>query len=183
MVQLSLEQFSTLEPSTAEAARRRLGDEALARIAGANRVDWLPIEFQIRVNDALFAELSAAEYEAFWRRMGLASAQSSMFNRLVQGAMRLFGVSPTSIYKLMPRANLHVTRGIGEYIVRPTPHESHLTLEWHSIAPELRGSTSWLASSKATMMTPLDLLGFAGSVEADSSEFEAGRVMYSIRWT
>jgi hypothetical protein len=183
MVQLSLDQLSTLDPDVAAAVRAQLGDEVLGRITTANRVEWIPVELQVAVNDALFAELSAEEYEAFWRRTGLASAQSSMFNRLVQGAMRLFGISPASIYKLFPRANLHVTRGLGEYIVTPTPHDNHVSLEWHTIAPALRGSKSWLASSKATMATPLDLLGFTGSVEFDAAEFEAGRVIYSIRWS
>ena len=182
MVQLGLEQLTTLEPSVAEAVRRRIGDEVLDRITGASRVEWLPVTLQIAVNDALFEELAPADYDAFWRRTGLASAQSSMFNRLVQGAMRLFGVSPTPIYKMFPRANLHVTRGLGEYLVTPADEPPQIQLEWHSIAPELRGSVSWLASSRATMLTPLDMLGLSGAIEIDDAEYSDGRVVYRIRW-
>lgn len=182
MVQLALRHVDALGPEVAQPVRARLQPQTAARIESAARVEWLPAQLQVELNDALASVVDEAAYHAFWLEVGKASAQGSIFATVAQGAMRLFGASPVSIYKMMPRANALVTRGTGDHRVETFGRDRRLRVTTANIPPELLQTDTWVRSSRATMAVPLWVVDATGTVEVDDSEIADGTVHYDVAW-
>lgn len=182
MVRFALDRLGVFGPETEARILERCGDEVVGRIRSATRVEWIPATDQVALNDAIRAEVSREAYLEFWGETGLLAARDSIFSQVAQGAMRLFGVSPSSLYKILPRANKHVTRDVGEYQIDVDPDGRFVVVTFHSIAPELLKTDSWFLSASVTIKTPLLLLGRDGRVEVDEENYEEGRFRWIVSW-
>lgn len=105
-----------------DTASRILADlppQHLRRIEQASRTDWLPIEIEL----TLTRTIRAAVGDEALRRWSSAALRrtldTSMFRPLFDTAVRLFGLSPNSLFKMAPQGWRTTFRGAGELTVQP----------------------------------------------------------------
>jgi len=138
-----------------DVASRILADlppRTLQRIVQSTRVDWLPIELYLE----LLLAIRATSGDDGVRRWALAavkrSIDSSLLRPLVEVAIRLFGLSPSSLFKISSQVWQQILRGCGEIVVlshgpgacriglRGTPYALQHPAFYHSIGGALEAA-------------------------------------------
>lgn len=91
----------------------RIRPETLARIRGATRIEWLPVEFDLELAEAVAAELGPASDRRRARESVRLSMESPLLEPIVVGVQRIFSLEPTALIRQIPRAFQAVYRGAG----------------------------------------------------------------------
>jgi hypothetical protein len=76
-----------LEPATAQAVRARLAPATLATLERSSRLAWLPIEIDVEVTHAIYAELGAGRAHELFRRNLSVALETPILRSLAQGAL------------------------------------------------------------------------------------------------
>ena len=182
MVKLSLDILRAGDPGVARDVLARVASSSIAAIDESTRVDWISAGLQMDLNDALFEVMDESAYAAFWTKVGLVSARTSIFAQIAQGAMRLFGVSPLGIYKMVPRAQALVTRGCGDHSLVADKAQKRATIVTSGIPALLRRTDSWIVSQRITLSIPMVIVHAEGRVELDRSRIDEGIATYVASW-
>ena len=170
-----------LPPEILRGALDAVGLTTLARLDEAGPLEWLPAEHHVRVAVAPAPLLRPLEYRKLWCQMVLASFERPLFRVIAETAMRSFKKTPGDMARLIPRSWTLVGRGMGEMaIMAETPR---LTIVTCSKLPALLRaapdfSTAWLGALDAFY----ELSAHQGSVEMNTGDLAAGRVVYTMRW-
>jgi hypothetical protein len=151
-----------------EAGRRVLAKVQLStldEIDRASRLDWVPIELDIELNECVDRVLGRHALER-WSHDTLSSSMAGpLLGPLVNGAIRLFGLDPRSILKLAPRAYTNLFRDCGTltwFNDHPTKAELRLT-----DAPlVLVASDAYLAGIAASFEAVFTITQTKGTVSA-----------------
>ncbi len=182
MLMLTLDHIDRLPTDDVKRVRGIISPSTLRTIEGASRLAWLDTSLQVELNDALLEVLGESRYHDFWAAAGLEMANSGALAGLAQGAMRLLGVSPQGLYKMLPRAAGHVGQAMGEVSVEAGDDGHSMHIVYTGLPPQLCKSPSWALSSRATLGVPLRLLEREGEVEMDASRLAEGEVAFVVRW-
>jgi hypothetical protein len=136
------------------------------------------------VNQALFRSLSPGAYEDFWLNMSSSATEDGIFGEIARGAMRMFGVTPRALYRVIARAHRYATRGLGLYEVSVSSEEARVELRYIKVPKLVRESEAWRASTQATFMGPMRTLGIEGWIDVDESRMDSDHeLLYTITWT
>lgn len=183
VVRLSLQQIEKLEPELRAQIMDRIGPEVLAAIHDAGALSWIDAELQDEINHVLFDTLSPAAYEGFWLAMSTNATEKGVFGEIAKGAMRLFGVTPHALYRVVARAHRYATRGLGLYEVTINASKDRAELRYIKLPALVRGSEPWRSSMLGTLRGPLLTLGVEGLVELDDSRMHSHHeLLYTITW-
>ncbi len=91
----------------------RLGEHAASRIRESAASTWVPLELDLWLTRAV-AEIAGADGLDAWCREAIrASIRGPLLRPVLEGATRIFGLSPRSIMGLVPRTFQHVYRNAG----------------------------------------------------------------------
>lgn len=149
----------------------------LDQIAHATRVDWLPAELHVELARAGLAALGEGGLKAWGRAAFGRSVRSSLLRPILEGAVRIFGLSPGAVLRAAPAAWLAAYREAGTLEVTPwAEHACRVTLR--SLPPALqdRGFQVALAGALEGVFEACDAVGAARllSTEAgETAEYEA----------
>lgn len=174
------EDLTALKDLGHDVASRILADlpaPLLRRIVHSTRVDWLPFELCLDLTRAVH-EVGGDDGVRRWARAAVGrSVATSLFKPLVETAIRLFGVSPASIFRVAPQAWQQSFRGCGDLVVlSQAPGTCRLALR--DVPPAVRDRAFFLSIAGA-LEAPFDTCEVEGQVRllepsSDlSAEFEA----------
>lgn len=171
-----------LSPHQHTAIRRRTG-AAWEQICLAPGVSWIDEDPFNALTGAIREELGAAGSQEFFRLHGRRVVQSVLFQRLFEGAVRLIGLSPHSMLKMVPRGRNSVVRNGGEMTYKwVDPRTAHLILRNFPSSPYRSGTRVLLLSGSFLGM--VDLAGHSASanVALQDVDIKAGHSTFVVSW-
>jgi hypothetical protein len=143
--------------------RAALSPEMLKRIKGAMRTDWLPIAYDVEMNEAVERSLGR-ELLCRWSRSTIESSlKGPMLSPLLDGAVALFGLTPNTLFKLLPRGWGSVYRGCGELKIEGRGN-TQARIMWRGVPDEVRASEPYLYGVAATFSALLAVTNAEGDV-------------------
>ena len=122
-------------PDAHRAMRARLPEETWRVVHESPRTAWIDVQHEHLIVDS-WAPLLGDEVTDFLADAVLMTLESPLFNTLAKGAMRMFGVTPRSIIRQIPRAWSNVYR---DHLIAEIEHldADGAVLAFRDIAPEV----------------------------------------------
>lgn len=156
-----------LEPEQRQRILERAPKDEVARIREAGRLGWVPAATLHALNLAVVAELGPAGYREFFRRQTLQQVELPIFAAMFRGAMRVFGVEPTGLLRLLGRAWEAATQALGRVeCVLDGPNTARIRLL--DVPAGVRIETMAF-SLEGSVLALLELAGRSGVVTTDST--------------
>jgi hypothetical protein len=153
--------LASLGADLEERVLRRISPGTLAVIQDATRVDWLPVELNVELAEAVFGEAGESVTRA-WARASFQLSLNAFFKPLLETVLRLFDPTPHRIYAFVPRAWPAVYRNAGvASVIEQAPHESRVTLQ--DLPPTLMND-AFLRAVAGTFECALELAKVDGRV-------------------
>jgi hypothetical protein len=170
-----------LAPALSARVRARLAPETLATLESSSRLSWLPIELDVELTLAIYAELGAgAAHELFRRNLSSALAPP-ILRSLAQGALRLFGASPARLFGWAPKVYAQIYRDSGEMRFEGDGPGS-ARLELRRLPPAVAQSRDYLDGLAGAIAAGFDLIGVKGEVTIERLDPAKLRAAFRIEW-
>jgi hypothetical protein len=158
--------------------------EAIATVARAGGLDWLPLALNVQVTQAIYDGLGAAEADRFFRAHTMASFEGPILQTMVTTAVRMFGLDPVSFARWVPRAWHMIFREAGAWRVpEPAPGASALVLVLGGLPAGCADHQVWHRSVACSIAALFDLAQVSGVAEVLPRAPGAREVGFSLRWT
>jgi hypothetical protein len=171
--------LSSLGPDLEARVRARVATRLLRAIEDATRVDWLPIELNVELAEAVFGEAGEARTRA-WARASFNLSLNAFFKPLFETALRLFDPTPHRIFGFVPRAWPAVYRNAGSAsVVEHAPEESRIAIE---DLPFALMNDAFLRAVAGTFECGLELAQVEGRVAVLPWSAEARTATWAATW-
>lgn len=150
-------------PDVATALRERVPAATLEALTSAPRTAWLPIEIDGPYVDTFVEILGVDEATLVWREfMRVALAESRFIRTLLQGAIRLFGLSVRSLTQALPNGFRQSHRDVS----RVTLDRSGVpTLTMDDIAPQVFDYPAYVHAFRGVFLGLYDIAGVEPQLE------------------
>lgn len=169
-----------LPADRASAIRGRVDPQWLRRIETAGSLQWLPLDYNAAVTDAVMIELSSAEAERFFCQMILDNFDTPLFATLVRASIRLLGLDPAAMAKMITRVVHIMFRENGTWNVKAVASE-HAVVSIRGLALPCR-TEHWITSAQYCLTSFHPFVQLPGEVTRDHVDISAGSVDFSLRW-
>jgi len=173
--------LSGLEPGLRAGVHARLAPETLARLQKSSRLAWLPLELDVELRHAIYAELGAGRAHELFRRNLSAALDTAILRSLAQGALRLFGPSPERLFAWAPKAYAQIYRDAGEMRFE-LDEPGSARLELSSLPPAMAASRDYLDGVAGAIAAGFDLLGVKGEVGIERWDAERRAARFRLQW-
>lgn len=168
------------DPELSELVLKGVPDEHLTAIRSAGRLAWVPAEALNALNHCYLHHAGQDAFIQLWRRYTVESVDTPLFGPLFQGALRLFGLNPGSLIRLIGRAWDSATRDVCRIECTLEDNAAHVQLL--DIPPTHREIVLSLCM-QGVILAIFDLTHHRGEVRGDESElFVDGRCDVHARW-
>jgi hypothetical protein len=158
----------------AVAGRLRHREDIEARLP----VEWIPIEADVELLDAMAALLPAAGVEALVRERQRQEMGSALFKTFVATIGKLVGLTPTSLVRQIPKGWGQLFQECGTVQVRAVG-ERTAELAVTGLPAVCLASPAWLDAMPVGMRTLFELVGTSGEVRRQGAP---GEVTLSFDW-
>jgi hypothetical protein len=173
--------LSGLEPALGAGVRARLSPETLATLQRSNRLAWLPIEIDVELTHAIYAELGAARAHELFRRNLSAALDTAILWSLAQGALRLFGASPARFFGWAPKVFAQIYRDAGEMRFE-LDEPGSARLELSALPPPVAQSRDYLDGVAGAIAAGFDFMGLKGEVTIERHHPEKRSARFRLSW-
>jgi len=169
-----------LPPSKQDAVLREL--EALVeKIEGAANSEWLPIETNLTLTDAIFRELGPDEADTFYQHWLRRQVGTPLWSSLVATALKLFGLDPGRVARWVPKAFDLMFRDYGTFSVeRIGP--SHSVLHLKEMPVELIHHFNWQRSVCSGMYALFFVTRVKGTAQIDDVDVGRRSMRIGLTW-
>jgi hypothetical protein len=173
--------LAALEPEVRARVRSRLAPETLAKLESSSRLAWLPIEIDVELTHAVYAELGPARAHELFRRNLSGALDTPILRSLAHGALRLFGASPERLFGWAPKAYTQLYRDSGTMRFAPEgPGSGRLALS--QLPPAIAESRDYLDGVAAALAAGFDLMGVKGEVTIERIDVRARCASFRLLW-
>jgi hypothetical protein len=147
------------------------------------RLGWISMGDHLALNEAAHRVVGDTTFRALWRRSMLRSFDHSTLKPLLDGAVRLFGLSPAGMTKIAPRAWALVSRDCGELVLEPSsrPNEARVVLA--HFPPPLFRSRTFIVGLAGAFECFYDLSAVRGEVSITNERPDEGSAVFELRWS
>jgi hypothetical protein len=163
-----------LPPTQRDAILREIGSDTLEQIGFAGILSWLPAEHHARIFDAVRNVLAQPGAIALWRDVMTANLDQPLLRPLVQGGLRLFGATPSSVIRMSPRAWSLVARDCGTHLVSRGEGRIEVRLAFVDTPPML-ATPGFVAHCLGNCEAVLRFLDLQGKSVVVDNRLDAGR--------
>jgi hypothetical protein len=170
-----------LEPAAAARVRARLAPATRETLQRSSRLAWLPIEVDVELTDAVYAELGPARAREMFRRNLSAALDTPILRSLAQGALRLFGASPERLFGWAPKAYAQLYRDSGEMRFE-SDGPGAAWLELANLPPAIAASRDYLDGMASALAAGFDLMDIKGEVTVERVDPAGLRAAYRLVW-
>jgi hypothetical protein len=169
-----------LPPSKQEAVLRGL-ESVVEQVERAANSEWLPIETNLALTDAIFRELGSEEADTFYQHWLRRQVGTPLWSSLVATALKLFGLDPGGVAKWVPKAFELMYRDYGTFgVERIGP--SHAVLHLKEMPAELVHSFNWQRSVCSGMYALFFVTRVKGTAQIDHVDVEHRWMRIGLRW-
>jgi len=174
----TLEVIDSMGGDLGERVRASLKPESLEEIENAWSAGWLPLTYDVELTSAFF-RLAGPERACEAMRKNMAETFSKPTLRsVIDGAVRIFGLSPSKLLRWGPRVWPVLFKDVAEMRVEVGAAEATVWLE--GLPPELAGDGDYLSGTAAGIAAVFDLTGVQG--ECRLAEFGRGQARFELSW-
>jgi len=170
-----------LDPASALRVRARLAPASLERLERSSRLAWLPIEIDVELTHAIYAELGAGRAHELFRRNLSVALDSPILRSLAQGALRLFGASPERLFGWAPKAYGQIYRDAGTMRFEAMP-PCAARLELSELPAAVASSQPYLDGVAGSIAAGFDLVGCKGEVRIERFDPAHCRACFRLEW-
>ncbi len=170
-----------LEPATQERVRERLSVATLATLERSSRLAWLPIEIDVEVTHAIYAELGSGRAHELFRRNLSAALDTPILRSLAQGALRLFGASPTRLFGWAPKVYAQLFRDAGQMRFE-SDEPGSARLELSRLPAAVAESREYLDGVAGSIAAGFDFMGRKGEVTIERLDPAGRRACFRLAW-
>lgn len=193
MGEAALVRASIPKSSWAEIERSPAGQrEKIARVLGptfeselnaALAVSWVPFTIEARIADAVYEALGPSGARVFYRSKTARSFEGAWLRPLMASSLRIFGATPRSFLKMLPRAWTTMSKNCGVY-------------EWEDSKVDKQGISiirgfptyayrrheAWLESIAGGYEAFFSPFRVEGTVQAEELDFARGDARFILQW-
>ncbi|MEB2343946.1 MAG: hypothetical protein OZ948_04335 [Deltaproteobacteria bacterium] len=163
-----------------ERVRARIGEATRDALAAAGPISFVPVELDVEVTEALFAEAGEARGREIERENLLLTFDAPILSSFMNGALRLLGRDPARLFGWSAKVWGQLYRDCGT--IRFVPEgESRGRLELDGLPACIAASRPYLAGMEAAFDAAFTLLDVEGSVRLESAD-SRGRASYEVAW-
>lgn len=172
--------LTTLGPEMEARVRERVPPSTLRVIEDSTRVDWLPVELNVELAEAVYGECGEARTRA-WARASFHLSLNAFFKPLLETILRLFDPTPHRILGFVPRAWPAVYRNCGvPSVTEQASTESHVTLQ--DLPPALMND-AFLRAVAGTLECAMELAKVRGQIELLPWDRAARAATWTATWS
>lgn len=143
-------------------------------------MDWLPLELQLELLDAMLEEMGAARWERFVTAHFAATVEQPYLKDVFETAVRLLGVGPATVFRVFGRTWMNITRNCGEFYVSEI-NQNGTVLHMQRL-PDIARIDTFVYGFRFTMQGVIEAFGRRGLVEQRSYNSLTRSVSYTARW-
>ena len=163
-----------------ERVRARLDDAARAALDAAGPVSFVPVELDVRVTEALFAEAGETRAREILRENLLVTFDAPILSSFVAGALRLLGRNPARLFGWSAKVWGQLYRDCGAIrFVRDGDDAGRLELS--DLPTCVAASRPYLAGMEAAFDAAFALMDAEGAVRLAEVD-PAGRASFDLSW-
>jgi hypothetical protein len=170
-------------PAARDKILRVLGPAFERELGSHLAVSWVPFDIETRIADACYEALGPTGARTFYRDKTAHSFDSAWLKALMTSAMRIFGTSPSSLLKMLPRAWSSLSKDCGRYEFI----DEHVARRGISVIKGFpvslyRRREAWiesLAGGYEAFFVPFRL---QGSVAVEDIDGAAGQARFILAW-
>ncbi len=180
-VHANLVALAQLGPDNERRVREAIAPATLHAMQEVISAAWLPVELDIELTEAI-ARILGAETNRAWSRDGMVrSLKGGMLGPMFQGAVRILGLRPSSIYKFAPSAWKAVYRDCGTLSVT---HGAELRAELsvEGVPGVMTASRTYFEGIAGALEGVLTVCRVQGSVAVADIDRAARRVVLDATW-
>jgi len=176
-----LDAVDRLPPADAQRIRSLAPADTIARIEAATRVEWMPYELHVRLDEAVFEVLGRERFIAFRRYHNSRLTESPALRSVLAGTLSLFGVSPRRIYHMVPRVYDNMCRDAGRVDIVDTDPTS-LRIVYHDVPSHLVANPVWRLGLIGSFQLILEITKSKGTVEVTEYDADRKHVLVTATW-
>ncbi len=157
-------------------------DADLARkVREAGRLSWFDWRVNAHFDRAILMGLGHEGALRFWRSYGIYVATDGVFAKTVEGAVRLFGLSPAVLVRRYPDGYNFATRRQGRVTATAGSNDMEVAVYFDAL-PEDVATPGFIVAQQGALCALLELCGATGEVEVDDQYAQEGNLVYRVRW-
>lgn len=175
-----LEVLEHQPPRVRDAVRSRAYED-IARVEECSRVDWIPLGVQLNILDAVCDELGMRGYEDFCAAHFASTVEQPFVKGLFDTTVRLFGLGPGAVLRVMPKAWATISRDCGRMEVGDID-PAGTTIRMRDLPVAEPHIDLFATGYRATFRGVIDIFRRPGDVELLSYDRSARESSYRLRW-
>jgi hypothetical protein len=161
----------------------RLPSDLRRQIGQASGLDWLPVERNVAVTEAVYDGQGAPAADRFFRDQSLEAFQGPLFQTLVSTAIKIFGLDAGAFVGWIPTGWNVVFRGVGAWSgAEAGPGPDTLQLQVTGLPAVCAESPVWLRSVGHSFEAVLVVARVPGAVELQPRPRGSRDATYRFRW-
>ena len=159
-----------------------MGPELEQQIRGEIKTNWLPLEFDVRINDALDVVIGSEGIREHACHALTKSFEGPLLRPVLDGGLRIFGIHPQRMFTLLPRGFTLVYRNCGALRAVATSDSSLQVI--HDDAPmEMIESRPYLLGMAGAFLAIFRITRVNGDVEVGTVDAKNRKIVYDVRWS
>jgi len=143
VVRDALNFLETFEPRLRSRVLERVPRASREVIAAADRLDWIPVEHDHHIVDAVVDILGRERAMLYWRDGVVDAMGRPLLRNFVSGMFRFLGRSPAAVVRIFAKCWPLVFQDLGETHLIATP-DGHPTIRLENISPVIRRYPNYL---------------------------------------
>ena len=169
--------------STAEAAavRAAFGAAGALAVEESSGLEWLPVQHNVALTAAIHGTLGDAAFERFFHDHTAAALSTPVFRAVVDGAIALFGLDPSSWARLLPTGWSLVFREVGAWQVERVGR-GEVEFMLSGLPQVCLTDPVWPVSVGHSLSALLDLARTKGSMTLTGIRRTTASASYLMRW-
>lgn len=175
-----LDYLDRLEPGLRSRVVEAMPEASRRIILEAPKTEWIELEHDRYVPWATIEVMGEDAAVAGWRSFLKSHVEAPLFKTLVDSMVRLFGLTPSTFAKLLPRAWNQSYRDCCEVKVMDAG-DSHAHVAFLNVAPGIMEWDPYPISWRGVLLGAYEISGFEGEVEMSVNR-ELSRIDAHWNW-
>jgi hypothetical protein len=170
-----------LDPALRERVRARLAPATRTALEHKSRLGWLPVEVDVELTHAIYAELGAGRARESFRHNLAAALETPILRSLAHGALRLFGPSPERLFSWAPRLWAQIYRDAGGMRFA-SEADGVARLELFDLPEPIAASRDYLDGVAGAIAAGFDWMDRKGEVVLERLDVRERRASFRLVW-
>jgi hypothetical protein len=174
----TLEVIDSMDDDLGRRVRESLEPETLEAIENAWAASWVPIRYDVELTTAFFRIAGARRGCEAMRRNMSETFHKPVLRSMIDGATRIFGLSPGKLLRWAPRIWPLLFKDMGELVAETG--EGRAAVQLTGLPPEVAEDREYLMGTASALAAVFDLSGVAG--DSRLVDHGNGAARFALSW-